>query len=164
LFFALWPDTAVRQAIETVRTGLNAEARIVPTRNLHMTIAFLGEVTLARLSDLEPIAAQFCLPGEPLFLDQLGWFKRSRVGWLGSDSVPGTWAKQVAALAGRLRKSGFRAERRPWKPHVTLYRDLRTSPEKIPFKAIKWAPDSLCLVQSETGEKGPNYRITRHWP
>ena len=50
LYFALWPDAALRATIARVAAGPAAVAggRAVPAADLHVTLAFLGGVPAAR--------------------------------------------------------------------------------------------------------------------
>ncbi|HVS77409.1 MAG TPA: 2'-5' RNA ligase family protein, partial [Steroidobacteraceae bacterium] len=58
LFFALWPDEAMRQAmIQAIRKAARASGgRPVDPGNLHVTLAFLGSVPQRRLPELAEAA------------------------------------------------------------------------------------------------------------
>jgi 2'-5' RNA ligase len=59
LFFALWPDHALQQSLaETTQTVvLAAGGRPVPPENFHLTLAFLGSVPDARISEVAALGA-----------------------------------------------------------------------------------------------------------
>jgi 2'-5' RNA ligase len=164
LFFALWPDAAIRRQLIELQSRLPAQGRRVPPRRLHLTLAFLGEVRLAQLPQLRRIAARFTLPTEPLLLDRLGWFERAGVGWLGCCAVAPAWASFAGDLMSELDAAGFRHEDRPWQPHVTLYRDLRKPFEMIRFEAVQWTAESFCLVLSQHHFMGLGYTRIGTWP
>ena len=57
LFFALWPDVDVTLHLTQMAGRLNLESRSrrIDPKNYHMTLAFVGEVTAARLAVLQQI-------------------------------------------------------------------------------------------------------------
>lgn len=67
LFFALWPDEPMRQAMtQATRKAARASGgRPVPAHNLHITLAFLGSVLERRLGELAEIARAAALPADP---------------------------------------------------------------------------------------------------
>lgn len=164
LFFALWPGPAERAWLVELQNCLAAKGRRIAPRQLHLTLAFMGQVPVDRLAELEQIAVRQSLPREALVLDTLGWFERPRVGWVGCSVVPEAWAALARSVSAALAAAGFRSEERDWLPHISLYRDLRTPFANMRFEAIEWRPEALHLVQSEPGENGPEYRSLGQWP
>ena len=65
LFFALWPAAGEQQALAQASAGAVAGSggRPIPAGNLHVTLAFLGNVAAARLPQLHALALQ--LAGQP---------------------------------------------------------------------------------------------------
>ncbi|HEX4240645.1 MAG TPA: 2'-5' RNA ligase family protein [Steroidobacteraceae bacterium] len=59
VFFALWPDDAVREQLAPCAAALrlSSGARLVPARNYHVTVAFIGEVTAGELDALREVGA-----------------------------------------------------------------------------------------------------------
>jgi 2'-5' RNA ligase len=164
LFFALVPDWRIRRAVSRVQRQLDLPGKMVAEENLHITLGFLGEVPWRRLPELERIAAAVTLTATVLELDEVGCFAQARVAWLGpSQPSEGLQATQ-RDLNEQLASSGFRAERRKWQPHVTLYRDLRKACGKIPVEPVFWPLDGISLVQSELLKGGPRYQVLKHWP
>lgn len=125
-FVALWPDEAARDRLASVAREQQRRfprSRAMRAENLHLTLAFIGELDEARAAKVA--AALEALPFE-LFewtLDAVGAFERARVLWAaGPDCAP------LAALAQRIRAllDGLhvRYDRKPFVAHVTLLRDL----------------------------------------
>ncbi|MGB9585923.1 MAG: RNA 2',3'-cyclic phosphodiesterase [Anaerolineales bacterium] len=109
------PSTAVR--------WVNAE-------NLHLTLKFLGDVSIANLSLLEDIlsteSAQF--PPFTMSIGELGAFpnpKRARVLWV-HVVAPQELILLQKAIENQLVHLGYNAEERPFTPHLTLGRVNRT--------------------------------------
>jgi 2'-5' RNA ligase len=94
LFFALWPDDALREALGRVGLVLAARAqgKPVPAAKLHMTLAFLGEVPAERLAPAVDAAARVKGEAFELLLDEVGAFRSARVAWVGSTAGhPRSW-------------------------------------------------------------------------
>ena len=64
LFFALWPDTAVRdelyRAAQAAHDG--SGGRLMRRDNLHQTLVFVGSVAAERIAGLEAAAAAIMVP------------------------------------------------------------------------------------------------------
>jgi len=164
LFFALWPDSATRVAIaETAgQSGLDLR-RLVPDQKLHLTLVFLGNVTLARTQVLIEKTAQITLPRFSLCLDRSGWWEGSQVLWLAPASVPEQLRRlhrQIHQLAVELT---IPVPERPYQPHITLARKVNAG-KAFQFEPVRWNPRDFCLVESNTLEDGAEYRIIQRWP
>ena len=160
LFFALWPDPDIRSAIAQRQDALGRlSRRRVPEDNLHATLLFLGDV---RADLVEPIAAAAGdVRGAPfeMVLDRFGWFARARVVWLGGPA-PAAGKGLVAELAGAMAGIGVRADRRPWVPHVTLFRKVGGRPALPEPDPIHWQVEECALVESVPGRP---YQVLRTW-
>lgn len=161
VFFALWPDAEVRAAIASRREASGERpGRPVPDHNLHATLVFLGDQPVGlvdRLIREEPPAG---VRPFSLTLDRFGWFARARVAWLGGPAVP-AGERLVAELAARARAQGIEVDRRPWVPHVTLFRNVRRRPSLAPPEPLVWPVACFALVESVP--KRP-YQVLRTWP
>lgn len=150
------------------------EAKWVPRDNLHLTLAFLGEVgeeRAAEIGDALRVAASG-LPGPiPTQVHGAGAFpsaRRARVVWAGLLDGEG----RLAALAHRMRATlepiGFPPESRSWKPHLTLARfrtpgDASTlvtaSPEEVSFIV-----SDVTLFRSRLARPAPTYEPMGRFP
>ncbi|MBT8061786.1 MAG: RNA 2',3'-cyclic phosphodiesterase [Gammaproteobacteria bacterium] len=163
LFFALWPDRRLRSELVSVQQRLNARGKPVAAELLHMTLAYLGPISHERIPDLERVAEDLVMPDCGLVLDRIGWFSRARVGWLGSSEDPLQLGEFRHSLLHGIKRLNVTPDARPWKPHITLYRDLRMLPGKIEFKPLEWAPCQFCLVESIRSENLVRYRKIGRW-
>ena len=99
LFFALWPDDETRNTIDTLARGLiRQQARRVAADNLHITLAFPGNVTARVQACLEAAAGR--LTGEPfeLAIDRLGYWPGPRIIWAAPSETPAALWFLAAAL------------------------------------------------------------------
>lgn len=104
LFFAIEPPAKVqRQIVRWRAEHFQPEAgRPVAAANLHLTLAFLGDVSADKQQALAKLAGRIVQPGFTLNLDDAGQWLRSRVVWLGTRQPP----RGVLQLANLLRAHG----------------------------------------------------------
>ena len=97
--------------------------RVVPSGNLHITLAFLGS---RPGSDLEPVAGAVrdaATRAERPELEVRAYRETRSVGMLVCDDRDGRAEALADDLFGRLEALGvYERERRPWLPHVTVTR------------------------------------------
>lgn len=166
LFFALWPDEAVRR-----RLSLLAEAghracsgRRTRPENIHLTLVFLGEVEDRRIAELQAVAAGVRAPAFELSIDTFAYWRHNRVAWAGPSETPQPLAQLVAQLEEGLTAAGFGFDRRPFVPHITLIRKAlcRETPS-LPCP-VRWAVEGFVLARSVRIEDGASYQIIGGWP
>ena len=165
LFFALWPDDETRNTIDTLARGLiRQQARRVAADNLHITLAFPGNVTARVQACLEAAAGR--LTGEPfeLAIDRLGYWPGPRIIWAAPSETPAALWFLAAALRDVLVTCGLEPETRPYQAHITLARKAGRSPDITRVPPIPWSIRQFCLVESVSGPAGVNYRVLRAWP
>lgn len=165
LFFALWPDEVSRARMVAAAQALRlpAEVRTRP-ENLHITLAFLGEVERAAyaclLADLRATVAE----GFTLVLDAQQYWARRRLLWLKPRAAPPALIALVGELRAQARRCGLRSEEGPYHPHVTLARRLEKRPAGAVPAPIFWAVRDFVLVQSMSTQAGSEYQVLHRWP
>jgi 2'-5' RNA ligase len=160
-FIAAWPSDETRLALYRLiasLTGRVPEGRVMQARNLHLTLAFIGELAPDRARDL----ADNCsgLAGDPCdwTIDTLGSFARARVAWAG-----GPVNDQLAACAARARacldELGIPFDRKAFVPHVTLFRDVHRFDCAGPLaEPVQWHSAHVALYAADHDARGPTYR------
>ncbi|MGI6357475.1 MAG: RNA 2',3'-cyclic phosphodiesterase [Bacillota bacterium] len=173
LFFGLRPDAEHRALIASPLGSLRRqlpEVSWVPTDNLHLTMAFLGEVPESSLPVLKAAAARAASQaGAPVVLSyggQMGTFpnwRQPRVFWLGVEaSLP--LQRLHRALGQELAGVGFAPDSR-WHPHITLGRVKLPLAEGVlqSCRQLTWSvpPECCCqlvLFSSSLRPTGPLYQ------
>ena len=157
LFLALNLDPETRNAVLAAQAELKARSvsgNFSAPENLHLTLAFLGEVDPLRKKELLSLL-QF-LPTRPLslFLSGMGVFPRRTQGlyWIGMLPDPAL-AALVRILRARLEAAGFPFDPEPFSPHLTLGREVVLRPEwsgkPLPgFAERKFVPSQVSLMES----------------
>ena len=165
LFFALWPDAALRERLlETFGAAAAAAGgRAVAAENLHVTLEFLGVVAASRLEELEALGAATSLPAAALSLDTLEWWPRPALGVAGTSRPAGALLDLQAELRLRLGERGFRVDARAFRPHLTLAREVRVAPPLIRVARIDWPLAELALVESHADAGGSRYTALARW-
>jgi 2'-5' RNA ligase len=123
LFIAIeLPDDAKRE-LSRLREDIPG-ARWVPLEQIHLTLAFLGEVEEASTVRLTEELARIQLPEFRLCFGATGCFPdrhRPRVLWVGLEPEP-----RLKRLAAQVRETvltcGIPQEERPFSAHITLAR------------------------------------------
>lgn len=123
----------IANCIESIK-GFGVRGNFTRVNNLHLTLVFIGETE--RENDI--IEAMDAISARPfeLSFDALGKFAHSRgdIYWLGVKKCPELFALQ-ASLSKALSDKGFRLEDRPYKPHITLAREvIAKNPRIVPPK------------------------------
>ena len=154
LFVALGVDRSARREIVRLQGTLWEEGSKGLTRpeNLHLTLAFLGEMSSGRLDDIRWAMDKVRMEPPELIFDRLGVFRQSggEIWWLGIKRNQ-TLEELQYRLTDNLAYKGFRLEERTFIPHLTLSR--RSQPKHYPKKEhldkpIRSHVPSICLMQS----------------
>ena len=155
LFIAINLSEPMRAALVRAQNELHdhgVRGSYTPEENLHLTLAFLGEVpdagpVLEALSPVSFTAFELCLEGMGRFGD---------LCWAGiRESAP------LAALARRVRhalaESGVPFDRKRFSPHITLLRGARGSMPEIRLGSASMTVDTVALMRSDLGKNGRIY-------
>ncbi len=120
--------------------------------NLHLTLAFIGEVPAAEPA-MEALSAVTFTPFE-LALEGLGSF--GNLWWAGMRPSP-----PLAALARRVRhalaEGGVLFDRKRFSPHVTLLRKARGDMPGIGIEGAGMTVEAFSLLRSDRGRNGMIY-------
>lgn len=147
-----------------------------PIENLHVTLAFYGELDEPVIEELDHELAAISVPRFDLQLAGAGCFGKAQPSalWLGVEAGP-----ELTDLARRCRKAGQRAgvemERRVYLPHLTVaYLSASVDPVRVHrfeqrnslFRSDRFTADRFHLYSSHTRKPGkPNaYAVEAEYP
>ena len=171
LFFALWPENDVRQAIVTQTSPyLNKnKGRIIPEANLHITLHFIGSVDEVVAGCLHTAASAVKAEPFQLELDTFGYYSRAKIAWLGMTHIPDSILRLNEALGERLSDCGYQPDSRKFSPHVSLMRKCRQPVSALHGEvSIPWTVDRFVLLESVQqvidGRQGVIYRVIEQYP
>ncbi len=166
LFFALWPDDDVRlQIVENLRKlDLDRNKnRLVSNNNLHLTLHFVGNVSITKMKCLDWQARQVIAEKFDLSLDYSGYFKKPKVLWLGCRTVPRALIDLQQNLGREIAECEYTPEERPYSPHVTVARKIYHAPEPVEFAPISWQVDRFVMVESISDVAGVRYEVVKSY-
>ncbi len=173
LFAAVPVPEGIGEALLARADGVPG-ARWRPLEALHVTLRFYGEVSNPAAAELdEALAAIRCAPFE-LALQGAGVFgdaDHMRAVWAGVAESPAL--RQLAARCETVaRRTGLAAEKRTYRPHVTLAYLKRAEPAKVAtwvqgnnlLKSPPWRVGGFGLYSSWSGPDGSRYDLERWYP
>jgi 2'-5' RNA ligase len=165
LFFALWPDEGVRARLRAAQAAMPPrDGRPVHVDDVHLTLVFLGMVDPEQHACAERVAATVSGAPFTLRVDQQGFWPKPRVAWCAPGETPELLRVLVRRLSRALEGCGFERERRPYLPHVTLFRHSRAVPTGPLAEPFDWPAAEFVLVESAPAREGPRYRVLARWP
>lgn len=174
-FLCLELPGEARERIEALQSRLKRHgARVGWTApgNVHLTLAFLGDVERDRVDAVAAAARGAAARGAPLALrlEGAGGFPslaRPRVLWVGIGGETEALSALHADLAAELEKIGFAREKRAFRPHLTIGRvkddrdrALRAVAAEIAAERLEgpeFAATELVVMRSELGPAGARY-------
>jgi 2'-5' RNA ligase len=133
------PDLRARLAeiCDQLRTEMGqVPVRWVPPEKMHLTLKFLGDVSMNNVNVLQDILRGETVDREPfaISLGGLGAFpkvRRPRVIWVGVEAPPELESLQ-RGIDKQTAKVGYPPDRRPFSPHITVGRVSRNaSPAEV---------------------------------
>lgn len=166
LFFALeLPDDVQQQIIHWRAAHFPVDSgRPVAAANLHLTLAFLGEVSAEKQRALATLAGRIRQPGFTLDLNDAGQWLRSQVVWLGTRQPPRGLLQLASMLRSQAARSGCYQSPQPFHPHITL---LRSTAHAVPIPApgFNWRVpvDTFSLFCSEYARGRTRYTRLERW-
>ena len=179
-FIAVTLPPEVRQFLtglqRKVRQAADVPVKWVETENLHLTLAFLGNIDETKTPDISKAMHSAAAGVRPLTLKiaGLGVFpdpRRPRIVWAGlAGDVPELQRLQ-RAVVDRLEPLGFPPDGKPFRPHLTLgrVRDSASSAQSESLgKAVagltapgerSFSAADLHLIKSQLTGSGPVYTV-----
>lgn len=167
LFFGIGLPTTIQQEIIAWRaSAFNADAgRPLAAANLHLTLAFLGEISDEKASAISRLAARIRQPPFTLHLDDAGHWPRPGVVWLGPRQAPRGLVQLAELLRSQAARSGCYQSPHPFHPHISLLRNATRS-IAMPPRNFHWQFDveQFSLLQSTFKQGHSSYKIVESWP
>lgn len=174
LFIAIELPPHISSALSGIQAGVPG-ARWTPEANMHLTMRFLGETDGGQAEDLAYELQRVDRPSFEIELDGAGQFSRGpgvKALWMGlRPEAP--LIELHGDIERAVRKSGFAAEGRVFKPHITLARfsyppEIDRAREFLErygrFKSPPFRVSGFTLFSSELRPKHAVYRSELDFP
>ncbi len=167
LFFALWPDQAVRRQIASNLERQDIDfnrCRLVSSSNLHMTLHFIGNTSLEEMACLDRQARAVVAEPFDLTIDYSGYFKRPKLMWFSCRQVPQMLYDLHRKLGRQISQCAFVPEKRDYAPHITAVRKINAEPPVVQFEPVPWRVDRFVLIESVSIPGGVRYQVVQSYP
>ena len=156
LFIAINFDDKTKQNILTVQQRLRelGQGNFSRRENLHLTLAFLGEITPTRVAAICNAMDHTVIKPMTLTFDHVGCFRRDGgdIWWIGIKENK-TLLSLQQNLTGHLATEGFHLEIRRFSPHITLAREVwltgQHDHKEILREPFSTKCDTISLMRSE---------------
>jgi RNA 2',3'-cyclic 3'-phosphodiesterase len=177
-FIAIDLTPELIQRLEEVSSALQEKlpgvpVRWVPTRNIHLTLKFLGDVSVTNLEILKEVLQSEAASHRrfEFSVGELGAFpdvRHPRVVWIGIEA-PHELSSIQRNIESAMARIGYAAEDRPFSPHLTLGRVSRNATtrdthqlgevliaSKVGFLGVN-PVRAICLYRSDLKPSGAEY-------
>lgn len=166
------PEGTLLRMISSFKAVLaNEKIKWVDPANIHITLAFLGDIEEERIKAATIVLSKICsdfsrfsfhISGMGLFRN----FQNPRIIWAGIDN-----ADELSGINGLivrgLRDTGFNLEERPFSPHITLARIKYVKDKSLLMETLERYSDTdfqdvdvkeVILFESILRPEGPLYK------
>lgn len=166
VFFAVWLDADTLTAVEAVQSRLLdiSGGRLIVPETIHLTLSFVGDIMPERLDELVAIGNQIRLPPFQFCINKISCSETSRVAWASSKQVPEALMNLQSTLDSLVVKAGFPLDLRPFRPHITLLRNLPHPFTTMSTQDFIWPITAFSLVEARKNSGGAPYKILQVWP
>jgi len=144
--------------------------------NLHLTLKFLGNIPVSRVSALSEETEAAARTNKPFELVIAGCgtfppYGQPKVLWIGINDVSSNLQQLYLALEDRCAEAGFDREVRPYHPHLTIARlrarggsrELAQAHRQLVFANQTFTASELVVFKSELRSEGSKHTVTsRH--
>ena len=166
VFFAIKPDDAALKQLSHLAKRLASTYGGQKTKkaNIHLTLAFLGEIAIDRLATLRSAAKGVKATTFYFSFDEIRYWKHNQIIYAGTSKCTPELLTLVNNLRNTLSTNSFAFDSRAYKPHITLVRKAkpgRTLPNLA--KPISWRVAEWFLIQSKQTDCGINYISLDRW-
>ncbi|AXF78455.1 RNA 2',3'-cyclic phosphodiesterase [Erwinia tracheiphila] len=166
LFFAIsLPEESSTRIVAWRAQSFAREAgRPIASANLHLTLAFPGDVSHERSLALQRLAAKIKQPGFVLTLDDAGHWPRSGIVWLGPKRSPRGLLQLAEMLRAQAARCGCYQSPGPFHPHITLLRNA-IRPVALPPRNFHWSfyVERFSLFESVFPRGHTVYKALAEW-
>lgn len=179
LFLAVDPSPAQREAVTELQATLRRDARLAralrcsPPEQVHLTLAFLGDVPRGRRAAVvraASVAASRTAPfaWRPARLDGFPSARRARVAWLGLEQGDAEMIALRRTLVAALAEEGVPpGDARAFTPHLTIARTRRGRAVMLPELEASTplaTAGHLRLIRSVLGAGGARHDLLARLP
>ncbi|MGS0680294.1 RNA 2',3'-cyclic phosphodiesterase [Shewanella sp. 125m-7] len=163
VFLGFSLNSAQTEQITAIQTQLPNSVRLVPSANLHMTLAFLGAASPTQIKTLIDSVDKMSKPTFSVTLDTLAHWSKPKILCLKGDATDSglrQFAQDAQLIAAEL---GLHCSEHSFNPHITLSRKAMAEASGVHYHAMRLQPLQLQLFESYPGLNGVEYPTLHSW-
>jgi 2'-5' RNA ligase len=166
VFFALWPEQPVRQALLAAQRDFHAQVggRCMRADTLHLTLLFIGEIKATQLPALIEAAGRVKTPPFQIEFDRLACWRHNHIAHLTCSQAPPALLALVGQIENEVVAMEVAFDRRNYHPHVTLIRQADCQKGNPASPVVNWQARDFVLLRSALGPEGAHYEQLGRWP
>ncbi len=166
VFFALVPSQSVQNQLASQARVVQKQCggRVIPEKQIHLTLLFLGNVAAAHIKILKQVMDNVAVREFAFDLNQLGYWKRNQILYAHAPSFPDELFLLAESLWNAILDTPLKIKKYTFTPHVTLIRKANQPDINYPFgMPIHWSAKHWLLMQSKQTEHGVEYILLGKW-
>ncbi len=137
--------------------------------NYHITLAFFGTIQHQNIESLvdhlTAINERSPLPAFSMSLDQVAFWPKTGIIWIGPKSWPAELTSLSKSHATAGARYGARKSNRSYQPHISLTRGAQDMRPPLQNPAIDLQLSNVTLYESQQSSRGKvEYHTIQHWP
>ena len=164
IFIALRPDAGVCKHLVKIQQQVSVSGRMIPPESLHLTLAFLGDCDRERKQCVLDKIADINVKSFDIQLGEFGYFGHHHIFYIALNIVPIELLSLHKQLCRILSPCHFKTPR-AFKPHVSLFRGVRSPPFCEPLETtVQWHVDAVYVERSLLSKTGAHYTTLKKQP
>jgi len=180
-FIAINFNPDIIEYLASLKISLNfpdTEIKWIEKSNLHLTIKFLGYVSIKQIELIKSVLGKIIGQYNPFLLklsSDIGVFptyRMPRIVWVGIKEGTNELKELYDSIEGNLFKNGFPREGKEFSSHITIGRvkfvkdktNFIQISERIKVNNLSQKINSIDLMESKLTSSGPIYSLTAKFP
>jgi len=164
LFLGIALNKQQIQIIGQLQDNFDTRVRLVPAANLHMTLAFFGQVSGQQQQQLEMQLSALCRRRFSVTLDTLAYWHKPGVLCIKGQAKDNALLQIVAETQVIAASLGLHKSEHSFTPHITVARKAKNRPAaQLHFDPLVIIPGVIHLFESVSSVQGVSYPILRSW-
>jgi 2'-5' RNA ligase len=165
VFFAIFPNKQVQKQLIQHSKMLESiyGGHKIKMQHLHMTLLFLGNISIPQIETLRKIAQTISAKKFALKLDVIGYWKHNHIIYIRAKESPAELFSLTDSLKIALSENDFVFDNRTYKPHITILRKAICHINANLIEPIQWHVNQWFLIQSQPTCNGIEYIPLNHW-
>lgn len=159
-------------AFEKLEKSGTCSGSFVPKENLHLTLKFLGDISLEKIAEIKEVLSKMEFNRFPVEMGEVGFFPSEdhvNILWVGLSSENIKLLNE--GVENELSKIGINKEEREFSSHITVARIKQIKNNEMFLHEVKrlkikkdfFIVEGMNLIKSERRKKGVVYKLLENF-